>query len=133
MIFKMKKLLFCCLLFSSCIIQVDVQPEKKEKLKPDNCYKGRLSLKGICNNYVIELIDGAIDTSKVAVHWTNPETGKIYNNAFALSNRCALPVSLKEGDEFLFKLDSSHLNAECNTCAAYSPTPKKTLSISICP
>ena len=116
--------LLFCLLLGAC---------KSQEVLPENCYKGRLSLKGICNNYVIELVEGSIDTSKVEAQWKNPDTGKIYKNAFALSNPCALPVSLKEGDEFLFKLDASQLTAECITCKAYSPTPRKALPISICP
>ena len=106
---------------------------KSQEVLPDNCYRGRLSLKGICNNYVIELVEGRIDTAKVEAQWKNPGTGKIYKNAFALSNPCALPVSLNEGDEFFFKLDPAQLTAECITCKAYSPTPKKNLPISICP
>ena len=117
-------LLFCLSLLGAC---------KSQEVLPDNCFKGRLSLKGICNNYVIELIGGTIDLSKVETTWENPSTGKKYTNAFALSNPCALPVSLKEGDEFFFKLDSTQLTAECVTCKAYSPTPRKSLPISICP
>lgn len=120
----MKRLLLFCLLLGAC---------KSQEVLPDNCYKGRLSLRGICNNYVIELVEGTIDSSKVESMWKNPSTGKIYTNAFALSNPCALPVSLKEGDEFFFKLDSTQLTAVCITCKAYSPTPQKTLPISICP
>ena len=82
---------------------------------------------------MIELIEGTIDTSKVEAQWKNPGTGKIYKNAFALSNLCALPGSLNEGDEFFFKLDASQLTAGCVICLAYSPTPKKDLPISICP
>lgn len=117
-------LLLFCLLLGAC---------KSQEVLPENCYRGRLSLKGICNNYVIELIEGSIDTSKVESIWKNPDTGKNYKNAFALSNPCALPVSINEGDEFFFKLDASQLTAECVTCKAYSPTPKKALPISICP
>ena len=120
----MKPLLLFCLLLGAC---------KSQEVLPENYYKGRLSLKGICNNYVIELVQGTIDTAKVEAQWKNPDTGKNYKNAFSLSNPCALPVSLKEGDEFFFKLDSTQLTAVCVTCKAYSPTPKKALPISICP
>jgi len=120
----MKPLLLFCLLLGAC---------KSQEVLPENCYKGRLSLKGICNNYVIELVQGTIDTAKVEAQWKNPDTGKNYKNAFSLLNPCALPVSLKEGDEFFFKLDSTQLTAVCVTCKAYSPTPKKALPISICP
>ena len=118
-------LLFCCILLGACKGQIEETPDK--------CYKGRLSLKGICNNYVIELVEGSIDTSKVELIWKNPETGKTYKNAFALTNKCALPTNLKEGDEFLFQIDATQTSAGCVTCSAFSPTPKKSLPISICP
>ncbi|MFL0206236.1 hypothetical protein V7S74_05735 [Aquirufa sp. 2-AUSEE-184A6] len=117
-------LLLFCLSLVAC---------KSQEVLPENCYKGRLALKGICNNYVIELVEGTIDTSRLEAQWKNPDTGKFYTNAFALSNPCALPVSLKEGDEFFFKLDSTQLTADCITCKAYSPTPRKSLPVSVCP
>lgn len=117
-------LLLLCLSLVAC---------KSQEVLPENCYKGRLALKGICNNYVIELVEGTIDTSRLEAQWKNPDTGKFYTNAFALSNPCALPVSLKEGDEFFFKLDSTQLTADCITCKAYSPTPRKSLPVSVCP
>jgi hypothetical protein len=117
-------LLLFCLSLVAC---------KSQEVLPENCYKGRLAVKGICNGYVIELVEGKIDLAKIESTWENPSTGKKYTNAFALSNPCALPVSLQEGDEFFFKLDSTQLTAVCITCKAYSPTPQKTLPISICP
>jgi hypothetical protein len=120
----MKPLLLFCLLLGAC---------KSQEVLPENCYKGRLSLRGICNNYVIELVGGTLDTARIEAQWKNPDTGKIYKNAFALSNPCALPVSLKEGDEFYFKLDSTQLTETCITCKAYSPTPRRALPIATCP
>jgi len=117
-------LLLFCVLLGAC---------KSQEVLPENCFKGRLSLKGICSNYVIELSAGTLDTSKVESQWIHPNTGKLYKNAFALSNPCVFPASLKEGDEFYFKLDPALLNGECGVCLAYSPTPKKRLPISICP
>ena len=117
-------LLLSCLLLGAC---------KSKEVLPENCYRGKLSLTGICNGYVIELISGTLDTSKVEAQWKNPDTGKIYKNAFALSNICAFPSNLKEGDEFDFKIDPSLLNGDCAVCLAYSPTPKKRLPIAICP
>jgi hypothetical protein len=116
--------LLFCLLLGAC---------KSQEVLPENCYKGRLSLKGICNNYVIELVEGAIDTSKVEAQWKNPDTGKIYTNAFALYNPCVLPTTLKEGDTFYFRLNANPLAEVCITCKAYAPTPKKSLPIAICP
>lgn len=120
----MKRLLLFCLLCSAC---------KPQEELPENCLKGRLAFTGICNGYVIELISGTLDTSKVEAQWKNPDTGKIYKNAFALSNVCNFPTNLKDGDEFYFKVDQSQLIADCFTCKAYSPTPRKSLPIYICP
>ena len=59
-------LLLFCLLLVAC---------KSQEVLPENCYKGRLFLKGICNNYVIELVEGSIDTSKVEAQWKKSRHG----------------------------------------------------------
>ncbi len=121
----MKKLLFCCLLLCAC--------DNRPSYPPEICYKGRLSLKGLCGNYVFELIDGSIDSSKLEAEWKNPETGKIYKNAFAIIDPCVIPAEIKEGDTLSFKLNLNQIPSDCVTCKAFSPTPKKALPISICP
>jgi hypothetical protein len=93
-------------------------------------YKGRLEIKGICSNYTIKLLEGNIDTSKIAAKWTDEVTNKSYSNVFALENPCYFPDSIKQGDEFYFYIDTS-VNKACIKCLAYYPTPPKKLPLRV--
>ncbi|HEX2534140.1 MAG TPA: hypothetical protein VHK69_10415, partial [Chitinophagaceae bacterium] len=53
------------------------------------CYKARLEVKGMCSNYTIKILEGPVDTGKVAASWTDENTNKSYTNVFALDNACA--------------------------------------------
>ena len=94
------------------------------------CYKGRLEIKGICSNYTIKVLEGAIDTSKIAHSWTDENTNKNYTNVFALDSPCSFPADINEGDEFYFTV-SDKSDKNCNVCMAYYPTPPKRLIISV--
>ncbi len=92
--------------------------------------KGRLEIKGICSNYVITIIDGPIDTAKVASTWTDPETNKTYTNAFKLGSPCTFPSTLNEGDEFYFEF-VNETKEDCAVCMAYRPVPEKINMINV--
>lgn len=94
------------------------------------CYKGRLEIKGICSNYTIKLVEGKIDTTKIAASWTDESTGKGYTNVFALGSPCTFPSTINAGDEFYFTLDTSSVQ-NCAVCMAYYPHPQKALKIKI--
>jgi hypothetical protein len=70
-------------------------------------YRGKLEIKGICSNYTIKLLEGNIDTSKIAAKWTDEMTNKSYTNVFALGNPCSFPKTIEQGDEFYFSVDTS--------------------------
>jgi len=91
-------------------------------------FKGRLEIAGICMNYTIKLLEGHIDTSKIAANWRDEVTGKSYTNVFALENPCYFPAFIKQGDEFYFFIDTS-ASKGCITCLAYYPKPLKKLPI----
>jgi hypothetical protein len=93
-------------------------------------YKGRLEIKAICMNYTLSVIEGKIDTSLVVPNWTDENTGKSYINAFALGDPCSFPASIKQGDEFYFRIDTAK-RGDCAVCMAYYPTPQKKLLIKI--
>jgi hypothetical protein len=101
-----------------------------QKKTKDTKYKGRLEIKGICYNYTIRLLEGAVDTSKINSTWRDEATGKIYTNVFGLADPCAFPPSIKEGDEFYFIIDTSKLN-DCAVCEAYYPSPPLSLIIKV--
>lgn len=93
-------------------------------------FKGKLALKGICMNYVIQLVDGDLDPSLYEKQWTNPFDEQTYTNIFALESVCTFPSSIEEGDEFFFVIKKETQN--CAVCEAYSPTPNKRISIKVC-
>lgn len=97
---------------------------------PKGIYKGKLEVKGACMNYTISLQGRSFDTSMVVASWTDENTGKTYKNVFALGSRCDFPSSIKAGDEFYFKIDSSYIQ-HCMVCLIYYPTPPKRLFIKV--
>ncbi|MDF5690800.1 hypothetical protein [Aquirufa aurantiipilula] len=105
---------------------------KREELPKTTCLKGRLALKGICMNYVIEVVEGQVDSSQVEMLWKNPMSGKTYTQAFALKSICSFPENIKEGDEFYFSISPLPEDKMCAQCKAFSPVPAKGLSIEIC-
>ena len=94
------------------------------------CYKGRLEVKGICSNYTITVLEGNLDSSKIAKSWTDENTNKRYSNVFGLDSPCSFPADIKEGDEFYFTVREER-DKDCNVCMAYYPTPPKRLSITV--
>lgn len=95
-------------------------------------YTGKLVLKGICMNYVIEVIDGDLDPNLIEALWVNDMTNMSYNNVFALGSRCDFPENIEEGDTFQFSILTDDTADDCAVCEAYSPTPNKALRIQVC-
>lgn len=93
-------------------------------------YKGKLEIAGMCMNYTISVVEGAIDPSLVEANWTDETTRKSYTNAFKLGNPCDFPASIKQGDEFYFTIDTAQ-GKQCAVCMAYYPTPAKRISIKV--
>jgi hypothetical protein len=97
-----------------------------------NCFKGKLVLKGLCMNYVIQIIEGDVDKTLYESSWQNPSTKTTYQNVFGLGSICTFPSTINEGDEFYFSIPKSSIVQTCAQCMAYSPTPSKKISIEIC-
>jgi len=104
--------------------------DKQETIE-NGCFKGRLVIKGICKNDVVQLVEGKSDALLVESSWTYPTTGTVYRNVFAVDNKCTIPDSLKEGDEFYFTIDPGQME-DCALCKALSPVPDTKLKIKIC-
>ena len=90
--------------------------------KQSQCLKGRLVIKGICSNYVIQLVEGHASGLQLAASWTDETTGKTYQNVFALASKCSFP-DMAEGAEFYFTL-ADKPEEGCNVCLAYRPVPE---------
>jgi len=97
-----------------------------------NCFKGKLVLKGLCMNYVIQIIEGDVDKALYESSWQNPSTKTTYQNVFGLGSICTFPSTINEGDEFYFSIPKSSIVQTCAQCMAYSPTPNKMIYIEIC-
>lgn len=97
------------------------------------CVKGKLLIKGICLNYVIQVVDGDVNDHDVANVWKHPDTGVEYSNVFALGSKCSFPSTIEEGEEFNFKIVEKPAEESCIVCKAYSPVPPTSLFIEVCP
>jgi hypothetical protein len=121
------------LVLASLFVMLSCTKESdSSKFDSSKCIKGKLVLKGICMNYVIEVVSGTIDPSLIESTWENPLTRDVYKNVFGLASTCTFPPNINEGDEFYFTIPQSPLDQSCAVCLAYSPIPTKTLFIELC-
>jgi hypothetical protein len=123
----MKLFTFLSVLAVIVLSASDCSTKKEEAGKK---YKGRLEIKGICLNYTIKLIEGNIDTAKIATTWTDESSGKSHTNVFALTDPCSFPASINQGDEFYFVIDTV-VPKGCIVCEAYYPIPPRSLQIKV--
>lgn len=121
------------LIFLSSFLVLFTCNKSTEVANEKNCIKGKLLIKGICMNYVIQVVDGDAGSHGVVNVWEHPETGVEYNNVFALGSKCSFPSTIEEGDEFNFKILEKPSEESCIICKAYSPVPPNSLFIEVCP
>ena len=103
---------------------------KKDKIDDRETFIGKLVLKGICMNYVIQVNDDNFPRNMLEENWTNEFSEQEYQNVFALKSVCDFPESIDEGDSFNFVIDNDKDNF-CAVCEAYSPVPRKSVSITV--
>jgi hypothetical protein len=115
-------------LFSILVSMILTNKNCSGNVAKDECFKGRLEIKGICSNYTISVIEGKIDTSLTLATWVDEQTGKSYRNVFALDNSCSFPTEIAAGEEFYFTIKKDR-DKDCNVCMAYYPVPEKRLTI----
>ena len=93
---------------------------------------GKLVIKELCSHYVVQVIGGEVDSSKVVDGWKDEKRNVSFNKVFTVANRCDFPANdLKEGEEFEFVFDANPAVQTCMVCMAYYPTPPKANSIKI--
>ena len=93
-------------------------------------YTGKLVKEGICSNLVIEVMDENFPNDLIEISWIDEFSGISYNNVFGIENFCEFPNSISEGETFRFRINNNQ-NLNCAQCLAYTPMPKKYLSISV--
>ena len=94
-------------------------------------YKGKLVKKGICMNYVIEVKDSDFPQDMLEKKWTDDSSDKKYEKVFRLQSICNFPDNIKENDSFEFVIDYDNKDLLCAVCYAYTPTPEKSVSITV--
>ena len=115
-------------ILTMCFVLVSCSKEESTNLESGQ-FKGKLVLKGICMNYVIQVVDGDLDASLYEKQWVHPIEQQTFSNVFALESVCSFPKTIEQGDEFIFALADDPEN--CAVCLAYSPTPNKRISIKV--
>ncbi|WP_300598677.1 hypothetical protein [Niabella sp.] len=128
---KLARLLTILLSLSVFVSLSAFQCGKEEpKLLSGKIYKARLEIAGMCGNYTFSNVDGQVDPKLVEASWTDPQTSKVYKNAFTIADPCGFPSGIKEGETFSFRMVTDPLKG-CAMCAAYYPTPGKKLNIKV--
>ena len=123
---KIKSLfLLYIIIFFSC----DKDTEKA--MEKEICYSGKLVKKGICMNYVIEVLDSEFNKNLIEIIWVDEFSNKEYQNVFTLASVCDFPNDIMKGEIFNFSVLENY-NELCVGCLAYTPTPEKSLSIRLC-
>ena len=111
----------------------------KDEIDDREIFTGKLVVKGICMNYVIQVNDDNFPSSMLEENWStnwinndgSDEFSEIeYQNVFALKSVCDFPESIDEGDSFNFVIDNDK-EILCPVCLAYSPVPRKSVSITV--
>ncbi len=93
--------------------------------------KGKLVIKEICGHYVIQVIEGNLDSSFLVNAWRDDKRNKTFDKVFTVANACDFPAKFNEGDEFNFYLTQSPAPQACIFCMAFYPTPSKRNAIII--
>jgi len=105
---------------------------RKENIQPEQVFKAKVAVLGICGNITLSLLDGALDPSRYRMDWKDPNTGLTHPNAFRLENPCSVgfPAGIKVGDVFRFQVtEPTDVDRNCMQCMAYYPTPDVGASI----
>jgi hypothetical protein len=96
--------------------------------KPQNgsttCLEGKLVKRGICGQFVVQLLSNPVDGLVYAPQWTDSMSNKSYENVFTIANPCSFPATIKEGETFSFSI-TQNTDSPCIQCKAYTPTPSQ--------
>ena len=107
------------------------ETEKKTTESLETCFTGKLVKKGICMNYVIEVMDENFDKNLIEINWLDDSSNQEFQNVFTLASVCDFPNDIMEGDIFNFSVLENY-NQQCAVCLAYTPTPEKSINIRLC-
>lgn len=119
----LRPILFLLMLCSGIMCQ-------PEKVDPPTL-TGKLVIEKACANYVIQVLQGSIDPTKLDPLWKDTISGITYINVFTVANRCTFPGGFSEGDTLTFQLGDSSVppSPVCDLCYVYYPTPPVSNSV----
>lgn len=98
--------------------------KENEDIRLSGCIKGRLVVKGLCSQYVIQVISGDTGNAAIGANWVDPETNTNYTNVFTVKNYCSFPA-LNAGEEFYFYFIKQVRTMDCIVCLAARATPSQ--------
>ena len=85
-----------------------------------NILTGKLIAADGCTQFVVEIINGSFDPSKVVASWTDSDNDSVYTNVFRLTTvrgACAISYyGVSKGDVFQFQFDPNPPNQPCEVC-----------------
>ncbi len=96
------------------------------------CYKGKLIMRGLCGNAVVQVMDPSMPPAFYEASWRDPMTGTVYENVMGNLNYCSFPGDIKENTIFNFTIEYPTVVPDCAQCKAYSPSPEKRHYIRVC-
>lgn len=96
------------------------------------CYKGKLIMRGLCGNAVVQVLDNNMPSSFYEASWKDPMTGVIYEKVMGNLNYCTFPGDIAENTIIYFTIEYPSEVPACAQCKAYSPSPEIRQYIRVC-
>lgn len=129
----MKRLyLFFCLVACLCQSMTCNKVDSNEAAVDPICYKGKLIMRGLCGNAVVQVLDPNLNPSFYEASWRDPMTGIVYENVMGNLNYCSFPSDVQENSIIYFTIEYPTTVPACAQCKAYSSSPEKRQYIRVC-
>lgn len=96
------------------------------------CYKGKLIMRGLCGNAVVQVLDPNMPSTFYEASWKDPMTGTVYEKVMGNLNYCSFPGDIKENTVIYFTVEYPNVPMCAQQCKAYSPSPEKRQYIRVC-
>ena len=97
---------------------------RRSKMSPSPL-TGKLVVNGPCGFYVVQVLSGNVDSSRLAKSWKYTTGDTTFSNVFLVNDPCRFDgYGLSKNDEFTFQMNDSVFVQNCMLCMiAWPPTP----------
>jgi hypothetical protein len=86
--------------------------------------EGKLVVTGPCAHWIVQVIGGHIDPSRVLATWRDSVADTTYTNVFTVANFCQFGSNgLRKNDIFYFRINDTVMVNNCAICEIFYPTP----------